>query len=352
MTEAATRRVPITLLTGFLGSGKTTILNSLLRQPAMARTAVIVNEFGEIGIDHLLVARSSEEIVELSSGCVCCTIRSDLVNTLFGLYAHRIDGRLPPFERVLIETTGLAAPAPLLFTLFTDAAVAPRFAVDGVLTVVDAANGEATLDNQPEAFAQAAAADRLLLTKCDIAAPTAVAALTARLRRVNPGCPILEVRNGAVEAGAVIGLGLHEQADPAAAAQRWLSLGGGAHDHEHDALCGLDHRHDRVGSKVIVLDQPVAWPSLLAWIAAVRRIQGPKLLRIKGLAAIAGRPDGPLVVHAVQDVFHPPVFLAGWPSADRRTRLVFLFRDLDPAVIEATVALLREPAATPGEAMA
>jgi G3E family GTPase len=325
------KRLKINLLTGFLGSGKTTILNALLRNPRMPRTAVIVNEFGEIGIDHLLVAKSSDNVVELSNGCLCCTIQSDLVTTLFGLYADRVNGKIPPFERVMIETTGLAEPAPILLTLFRDQVVAPRYVLDSVLTVVDAVNGSRTLDLQQESAKQVAAADLLLLAKTDLVSGSAAAALRTQLEALNPGCPIVEVVEGAIELSALWPAKLHEQAEPSGAARRWLRV-----DDKHPHYSGKG-----IASHSAVFEDPIAWPDFLAWVAAIREKLGPGLLRIKGLITIADRPAGPLVVHAVQNVFHPPQFLPVWPSSDRRSRLVFITRGIDHAGIERTLDRLK-----------
>src|ERR1700694_4406276 len=200
--------IPVTVLTGFLGSGKTTVLNHVLQHPGMAATAVIVNEFGEIGLDHLLVERSSEDVVLLNSGCLCCTVRGDIVDTLTNLFVDRVKGKVPHFTRVAIETTGLADPAPILHTLMTDPIVAARYMLDGVVATVDAVNGAATLDRQPEAVKQAAVADRLLVTKADLAPPRAGAPLDARLAALNPGADRLLVAQGAVDPARLFGIGL------------------------------------------------------------------------------------------------------------------------------------------------
>ena len=196
--------IPVTLLTGFLGSGKTTVLNHVLKQPEMAATAVIVNEFGEIGIDHLLVEKASDDVVLLNSGCLCCTVRGDIVDTLLNLFVGRAGGKIPHFNRVVIETTGLADPAPILHTLISDPLIAARYTLDGVVTTVDAVNGAGTLDRQPEAVKQAAVADRLLLTKTDLADPGATAALKARLAALNPAAPLLSPAPGCGRSGAAV----------------------------------------------------------------------------------------------------------------------------------------------------
>src|SRR5215467_15812686 len=214
--------IPVTLLTGFLGSGKTTVLNHVLKQPGMAATAVIVNEFGEIGLDHLLVERSSEDVVLLNSGCLCCTVRNDIVDTLTSLFVDRAKNKVPWFTRVVIETTGLADPAPILHTLMTEPIVAARYMLDGVVTTVDAVNGAGTLDRQPESVKQAAVADRLLVTKTDLAGAEALSALRARLAALNPSAPIVTVAGGAVDPERLFNLGFYDPATKSIDVQRWL----------------------------------------------------------------------------------------------------------------------------------
>src|SRR6266436_3941407 len=227
--------IPVTLLTGFLGSGKTTVLNHVLKQPGMAATAVIVNEFGEIGLDHLLVERSSEDIVLLNSGCLCCTVRGNIVDTLTNLFVDRVKGKVPFFTRVAIETTGLADPAPILHTLMTDPIVAARYMLDGVVTTVDAVNGAGTLGKQPEAVKQAAVADRLLLTKTDLADSAARQEIEGRLALLNPSAPVIPVAQGAVDPALLFNLGFFDPATKSVDVRRWLrdEAFEGGHDHEH-----------------------------------------------------------------------------------------------------------------------
>jgi G3E family GTPase len=336
--EAASR-TPVTLLTGFLGSGKTTVLNHVLQRPEMAATAVIVNEFGEIGIDHLLVEKATDDVVLMQSGCLCCTIRGDIADTLVNLFVDRAKGRIPGFERVVIETTGLADPAPILHALMSDPIVAERYMVDGVVTTVDAVNGAGTLDAQIEAVKQAAVADRLLLTKCDLASDEERRALEARLAVLNPGAPIIEVAGGAVDPSLLFNLGLFDPNTKTVEVQRWLGEETRAelhtddhhgHHHHHD----VNRHDDKISSFCITRETPMSWTALSGWLDALASMRGADLLRVKAIVAISDRPDQPVVLHGVQHLFHPPVLLPAWPSDDHRTRIVFITRDLPRETIE------------------
>jgi G3E family GTPase len=343
--EAASR-TPVTLLTGFLGSGKTTVLNHVLKRKEMAATAVIVNEFGEIGIDHLLVEKATDDVVLLQSGCLCCTIRGDIAETLVNLFVDRAKGRIPGFERVVIETTGLADPAPILHALMSDPIVAERYMVDGVVTTVDAVNGGDTLDRQVEAVKQAAVADRLLLTKCDLASAETRRALEARLAALNPGAPIIEVTGGQVDPAFLFNLGLFDPDTKTIEVQRWLGEEVFADDHDEDEHHHAEphgghdvNRHDaHISSFCITRDKPVSWTALSGWLDALSSMRGADLLRVKAIVAIDERPGQPVVLHGVQHQFHPPVLLPEWPSEDHRTRIVFITRDLPQTQIEKSFA--------------
>jgi G3E family GTPase len=338
--------IPVTLLTGFLGSGKTTVLNHVLKQPEMAATAVIVNEFGEIGLDHLLVERSSEDVVLLNSGCLCCTVRGDIVDTLTNLFVDRVKGKVPFFTRVAIETTGLADPAPILHTLMSDPIVAARYMMDGVVTTVDAVNGAGTLDRQPEAVKQAAVADRLLLTKTDLAEPAARQGVEMRLKALNPSGPIIPVAQGAVDPAALFNIGFYDPATKNADVQRWLrdEAFASGHDHEHEHL-DVNRHDDRIRAFCIIRERPISWAALSAWLDGLATMRGEDLLRMKAIVALSDRPNQPVVLHGVQHLFHPPVLLPEWPSEDRRTRMVFITRDLPKEAIETTLSAFEEAVA-------
>lgn len=342
--------IPVSLLTGFLGSGKTTVLNHLLQQPDMARTAVVINEFGEIGIDHELVEAATESLVLLQSGCLCCTIRGDLVETLHSLVGRREHGDIEWFDRVIIETTGLADPAPILHTLMTDSFIMHTFRLDGVIVTVDAAAGSSTLDAQLEAVKQAAMADRILLTKTDLVELDAVKALQARLQVLNPGATIIPTHNGAVEPASLFNAGLYNPKSKSIDAQTWLNaeaynnLGNDhAHDHgnhdshqHHDSLShhrNHSHKHDvnrhddRISAVANTIEQPIAADIFDYWLETLMLLRGRNILRMKGIVNVEGA-RAPFVLHGVQHIIHPPVVLRHWPSEDRRSRFVLIGRDL------------------------
>ena len=338
-------RLPVSILTGFLGSGKTTLLAHLVRLPEMARVACIINEFGEVGLDHLLIARSTEDTVVLDSGCICCTVRNDLVETLTDLFMRRLRGEIPEFDRVVIETTGLADPAPILHTLMSNALIAARYRLDGVIATVDAIHGAAQLDEHPESLKQVAVADRLVLTKSDLAMPEATTALIGRLRALNPAAAIVVAAHGAVAPAALFNAGLFNPETRTSEVRRWLNEAAYAAESQHGHACGhgCDHAHHhghgsayahdrRIASFCLIVDDPMPWKRFLDFVDELIAKHGDCLLRLKGLLHV--RESGvPLVIHGIQHLFHPVVPLAQWPDGDRRSKLVLITRDLDREVV-------------------
>ena len=347
MTEdAATADNPgpieVSLLTGFLGSGKTTLLNRLLRHPDMSETAVLINEFGDIGIDHELVEQVDETMIELTTGCLCCAVQGDLTRALRELFLRRVKGDCPPFRRVLIETTGLADPAPILHTLINDPVIATRYFLDGVISTVDAVHGLGQLDCYEECRKQAAVADRIVITKSDLADADAVTALEQRIATLNPGAPRHRAVMGEIEPDALFGCGLYNPSGKSFDVQNWLRAEAFPQDHDH-----ADHDHRRhdggIDSFCMIYDEPVDWAAFAAWIQTLITHRGENLLRIKGIMNIAGE-DAPIAIHGIQHMFHPPVRLPAWPTDDRRSRVVFITHKIDRHEIEASLDALQQAA--------
>lgn len=342
--------LPLNVFTGFLGAGKTTLLNRLLKDPALSDTAVLVNEVGDIGIDHNLYEIVEEGIILLSSGCLCCAVRGDLVNSLENLLRARDNGRCKPFNRVVIETTGIADPASVIHIIMTQPYLTLRYRLDGVVTLVDAVNGMKTLDHHEEAVKQAAMADRIVITKTDLPEGAAqLPALRERLKKLNPAAIVLE---GEVRAEALINAGLYNPESKIPDVARWLreeaviAAEEDAH-HHHDHHHGHGHHHDHHGHKhdqasrhdasikafSIATETPVALNTLEMFLDLLRSAHGDKILRMKGIVQLADDPERPVVFHVVQHLMHPPARLDAWPDADRRSRMVFITKDLAPEMV-------------------
>ncbi|MEF3135642.1 GTP-binding protein [Rhizobium sp. 268] len=355
--SALNDRIPVTILTGFLGAGKSTLLNRILKDSEMKDAAVIINEFGDVGIDHLLVESSGDSIIELADGCLCCTVRGELVDTLANLMDAVQTGRVKPVKRVVIETTGLADPAPVMQAIMGNPIIAQNFELDGVVTVVDAVNGLQTLDNHEEARKQAAVADRLIVSKKAMAEATDE--LEQRLRALNPRAAMMDADSTEAGSAAVLVNGLYDPATKIADVGRWLqdedaheAHHNHAHDHHHADHHGHHHhdhdgdhahqdphdvnRHDAsIRSFSIIEEKPIDPMALDMFIDLLRSAHGEKLLRMKAIVSVSDRPGRPLVLHGVQSIFHPPVRLAAWPDpGDRRTRMVLITKDLPEAFVK------------------
>jgi G3E family GTPase len=328
--NSAANTVPVTIITGFLGSGKTTVLNHLLRQPSLADTVVIVNEFGAVGLDHLLIEQAIEDAVLLKNGCICCTVRGDIADTLDTLWQRRDAGELPPFRRIAIETTGLADPAPVAHALLAEPDARYACRLDGIVTTVDALHGPLQLDRQPEARRQVAMADRILLTKTDLASDDQIATAEARIVALNATAPVRRVVAGAADAADVFDLG-----PDSARLEQWLR------PFETDPHLGHHHlpfRHgEQIGSVVLRYDRPIVWASLRHWLQSVLSLRGDAVLRLKGVVWLQGETR-PIVLQGVHHVLHPPVHLDRTDQQAGVTRIVLITRGLSPAGLRASFA--------------
>lgn len=365
-------KIWVTLITGFLGSGKTTLLNTLLNHPAMSKAAVIVNEFGEIGLDYDLVERSDESVVQLANGCLCCSVKSDLIDTFRDLYIQRNAGTIPHFDRVVIETTGIADPMPILQLIFTNPMIMNHYALDGVVTTVDAVNGLNSLERFPECVKQAAIADRIIVTKVDLVKDTdgeeKVKALTERLRSLNPAAPIVETATEEIDPSDLFGTGLFDAATKQLDLQSWIdpdlyqeTENGASTDapsetemdeatlayyREHGHTPEEHHHaHDpNIKSFCLVRDDPIPLDMLRMFLEGLTNEAGPDLLRVKGIVNVEEKPDQPAVIQGAQQIFHSLDWLPKWPSDDKRTRIVFITRNIDKEYIEDTLELIERVA--------
>ena len=337
-------RLPVTIVTGFLGSGKTTLVGRLLRHPAMSRAAVIINEFGDVPLDHELIAVSSEQMAVLGNGCLCCTLRSDLQETLRELFVKRRAGEVIDFDRVFVETTGLADPIPVLHTLQIDGLLGAQYRLNGVVTLVDAVNGMAQLDTMPEAVKQAAVADRVVITKTDLAEGASVERLRRRLERMNPFATLTTAVNGELDPALLADIGLASVRAPPQDLERWLSTSATALREAGQSgalqrpVAPLGGPHDAaIRSFCLEFDKPFTWDALNSVLQVLAALRGPDLLRMKGIVHVAGEP-GPVVIQGAQHLFHPPVRLEPRRQADPRSRIVFIVRDIPRVSIEALFA--------------
>lgn len=315
----------MTVVTGFLGSGKTTLLGRVLSEPLMANTAVLVNEFGEVGLDHHLLRRVDERTVLLGSGCVCCTTREDLVGALLELLDMDQRGEISRLDRVVIETTGLADPAPILYTIFTDPVLQHHFLVDLVLTTVDAVNGNLHLDRNPESLKQVAAADKIVVTKTDIAEPDAVRDLLSRLSTINPSARIFEAAFGEVDVGEL------------------FRPGGTGTRAVPESLVAESHELHNVGethSVSVTFDRSIDWTAFGIWFSMLLHARGEDVLRVKGLLDVG--EAGPVVLNGVQHIIHPPQHLDGWPDEDRRSRIIFITKRIRPEELLGSLKAFQE----------
>lgn len=348
-----TEPIPVSIVTGFLGAGKTTLLNRLLKDPALTDTAVIINEFGDVAIDHLLVEQSSDGVIELSDGCLCCTVRGELVDTLSDLIDRLQTGRIASLKRVIVETTGLADPIPVLQSIMGHPVLMQAYRLDGVITLVDAVNGAATLDRHDEAVKQVAVADRIVITKGDVDA-AGLDALTTRLKKLNPSARIMLAHRTAPT--ALFDCGLYDPATKSADVQRWLGEEDddhhhhdhdhGHHGHDHGDHDHHHHRHDdRVKSFSLVHNQPVPYAAIEMFLDLLRSVHGEQLLRLKGIVELAEQPERPVVIHGVQKLLHPIARLPKWPDGQRGTRLVIIGFDLaEEHVRRLFAAITNQPA--------
>ncbi|MEQ8195734.1 MAG: GTP-binding protein [Rhodospirillales bacterium] len=327
----------MTVITGFLGSGKTTLLNRVLKHPGMENAVVIINEFGDIALDHELMTTPNEDVMLLSSGCLCCSVRGDLVDTLTSLLESRQKGEIPPFDRVLVETTGLADPVPVLMTVISESGLGDWFFIDGVITVVDAVNALGQFDKHYESIKQVAVADRLFITKTDLGDDETYETLCKRIEHINPGVSVEKILHGEVDPDTLFGLKPDNKRWSADDLEDWLKADGHGHDHDHDHHHGHKHAHhdEKITSYCVTYDKPVTAQGLEVWFNMLSGFRGSDLLRMKGIVNVQGIP---IVVQAVQHLFHPPVELEDWPNGNDTTRIVFITNGIPKEEIAKTLS--------------
>lgn len=329
--------IPLNIVTGFLGSGKTTLLQRLLRAPGLQRTAVLVNEFGEVGLDHQLLQEVSESTLLLDNGCICCAIRGDLQEALRDLLSQRSRGAIPDFDRVVVETSGLADPVPIAYTVMAEPVLQHHLRLGAIVTTVDAVNAAAQLRDYPESVKQVAVADRLIVTKTDLTEPSEVDSLHASLRRLNRSAPILSSAGEASQ--TLLTDDIYDGSGKAREIAHWQA----ADDHDH----ALAHDHaDNVQSFALSFDRPMDWTAFGIWLSMLLNRHGEHVLRVKGLLNIEGLPT-PVLINGVQHIVHPPSHLDSWPDADRRSRLIFIVRGLERSRIERSLAAFNALANAP-----
>ena len=344
------QRIPLTLLTGFLGAGKTTLLNEVLTDASAGRVAVIVNEFGEAGLDHDLMEQSSEEVILMQSGCLCCSIRGDLSNTISSLVGRKNRKEIE-FDRLLIETTGLADPGPITQTLLVDAILARTTVLDGIVTVADAANGPKTLDAQFEAVSQVAMADLIIVSKTDLITAAEAEIFQSRLRTINPSAMLIQSHKGKGTSKHLWNLNALKPKSTKPDVIKW-TLGEAPKLDPLENITGFapaqklslpTSNHDnRIGSASIVLDSPIKDTTFDLWLDTLITMRGKDILRVKGIVFIEG-VEKPFVFHGVQDIFDPPVLLEDWPKTDTQSRIVIIGRDLSDSQLQSTLDMLRAP---------
>ncbi len=320
MIDAIPAFTPVNLLTGSLGSGKTTLLRRLLEDPALSGTAVLINEFGEVGLDHHLIERIDETVVLLRSGCLCCTIRGELALAIRDLHSRRESGKLPAFGRLVVESTGLADPFPILSTLKSDPVLRHHFRAGAVVTTVDAVNGLSQIRRHTELVRQVAVADRLVLTKTDLADELSITRLLSHVRQINPDAPMIRAGDPDLDAVALLDHG---------------GTAPGSHAPPMHRICDAPYQSDhweRIRSFVVTVEQPLDWTAFGVWLTMLINRHGDKVLRVKGILNLVGEV-APVAIHGVRYLVHNPVHMTAWPDEDRRSHIVFIVDGIDPDLV-------------------